>query len=80
MPGPAEIMPAKRAYRRREVCRMYSVSLRLVDGLVRSGKVRTRRVGKRTLLLCAEDVERELSFDVPEIDPETQHRLRRLLA
>ena len=49
MAVPAEITPTKRAYRRREVCELYGVSLHMVDRLIRDRKIQTRRIGERVL-------------------------------
>ena len=70
----------RKAYRRREVCELFGVSLRLVDRLIRDRKIRSRRIGKRVLLLDAGDVEREFGFEEPEVRAETLVELRDLLA
>lgn len=79
MLGSAATRP-RRAYRRREVCELYGVSLHMVDRLIRDRKIQTRRIGERVLLLSAQDVEREFGVDEDiEISAETLRELEGLL-
>ena len=80
--SPAAVAPqlARKAYRRREVCELYGVSLHMVDRMIRSGVIRTRRIGERALLLSAVDVEREFGFGDLQVKTETLVELRDLLA
>ncbi len=70
----------RRAYRRREVCELYGVSLYMIDQMTRRGRIRSRRIGERVVLLNAKDVEREFGLGEPEIRAETIAELRDLLA
>ena len=72
--------PARKAYRRREVCELYGVSMHMLDRMIRDGVIRTRRIGERVLLLNAVDVDREFGFGEPEVDLETMLEIQDLLA
>ena len=60
-------MPAKRAYGYREASEVYSVGETELRRAVSAGLVRTRRKGKRGVLLSADDLEREYGFGPPNL-------------
>ena len=71
---------SRKAYRRREVCELYGVSIHMVDQMIRDGVIRTRRIGERVILLNAADIEREFGFGEPQVDLETMIELRDILS
>ena len=60
------------AYRIAEVCELAGVSRSAVEGAVRRGEIRSKRVG-RVLLLDPSDVARIFGFDeAPEVVPSAE--------
>ncbi len=55
-------MLVKRAYSYREASEAYSVGETELRRAIKAGLVRTRRKGKRGILLSADDLEREYGF------------------
>ena len=51
MAVPAEITPAKRAYRRREVHELYGASFSAIDRAIREGHVKAKRQQSPPILI-----------------------------
>ena len=53
----------------------------MVDRMVREGRIRSRRIGKRVLLLNAADVERELAVEEDrEVETRNEDRVARCIS
>ncbi len=58
----------RRAYRRRDVVRLYGASLRAIDRAIASGEIRTRKRGT-AVFLHPQDVEKAFGFPEEDTTP-----------